>query len=66
MLHVLIFLGVPIMMSYPHFLRGDPLLSEPFEGLHPNPEKHEFYIDVQRVRFNLHIYLQEELSKFPH
>ncbi|XP_073977395.1 platelet glycoprotein 4-like isoform X2 [Rhodnius prolixus] len=42
-------MGVPIMMSYPHFLRGDPLLSEPFEGLHPNPEKHEFYIDVQRL-----------------
>ncbi|KAK9506184.1 hypothetical protein O3M35_008165 [Rhynocoris fuscipes] len=42
-------MGVPIMMSYPHFLRGDPILSEPFEGLHPDPEKHEFYIDIQRL-----------------
>ncbi|XP_014244782.1 scavenger receptor class B member 1-like isoform X2 [Cimex lectularius] len=42
-------MGAPIMMSFPHFLYGDPSLSEPFEGLHPDPEKHEFYIDIQRL-----------------
>ncbi|KAL1139346.1 hypothetical protein AAG570_006330, partial [Ranatra chinensis] len=28
---------------------GDPALREPFEGLHPDPQKHEFYIDIQRL-----------------
>lgn len=41
--------GIPLMTSFPHFLYGDPKLREPFEGLKPDPKKHEFYIDVQRI-----------------
>ena len=39
----------PIMMSFPHFLYAEKSVLEPFEGLHPDPEKHEFFIDIQRV-----------------
>lgn len=41
--------GLPLLISFPHFLYADPVISEPFEGLHPDPEKHEFYIDIQRL-----------------
>ncbi|KAF6208175.1 hypothetical protein GE061_016626 [Apolygus lucorum] len=72
--------GVPIFMSFPHFLRGDPVLREPFEGLHPDPEKHDFYIDIQRMlgftlgtvsRIQLNIQVQKSkgydsfLTEFP-
>ncbi|CAH1405820.1 unnamed protein product [Nezara viridula] len=41
--------GIPLLVSFPHFLNADPSISEPFEGLHPDSEKHEFYIDIQRL-----------------
>jgi len=39
--------GSPTMMSWPHFLDADPKLLEAVEGLKPDPEKHQFYIDLQ-------------------
>ncbi|BES87493.1 scavenger receptor class B, member [Nesidiocoris tenuis] len=41
--------GAPVLMSFPHFLHSDPILSAPFEGLRPDPEKHSFHIDIQRM-----------------
>jgi len=39
------------MVSFPHFYLGDPRLLEEVEGLKPDPEKHDFYLDVHEVRF---------------
>jgi len=39
--------GAPMAISWPHFLYGDPTLLEDVEGLNPNPNLHEFYIDFQ-------------------
>lgn len=41
--------GAPMAISWPHFLYGDPTLLEDVEGLNPNPNLHEFYIDFQPV-----------------
>lgn len=38
------------MLSWPHFLHGDPTLLEDVEGLSPDPAKHQFYLDIQPVR----------------
>ena len=37
------------MISFPHFYLGDPCLLEEVEGLNPDPEKHDFYLDVHEV-----------------
>ncbi|XP_045466919.1 scavenger receptor class B member 1 isoform X2 [Harmonia axyridis] len=37
----------PVYVSFPHFFKADPSLSEPFEGLNPSKEKHETYFKVQ-------------------
>ena len=44
--------GSPAMMSWPHFFEADPKLLEAVEGLNPDPEKHQFYIDLQPVSFH--------------
>jgi hypothetical protein len=41
--------GAPIMVSFPHFYLGDPRLLEEVEGLSPDPEKHDLYLDVHEV-----------------
>lgn len=38
--------GVPFVVSFPHFYLGDPRLLEEVEGLNPDPEKHNSYLDV--------------------
>ena len=40
------------MMSWPHFFQADSKLLDAVEGLKPDPEKHQFYIDVQPVGDN--------------
>ncbi|XP_028131546.1 scavenger receptor class B member 1 [Diabrotica virgifera virgifera] len=37
----------PVYISFPHFLDADSSLSEPFEGLTPNRDKHESYFKIQ-------------------
>lgn len=37
---------LPFLISYPHFLEGDALLFEHFEGLSPNPELHSTSFDI--------------------
>ncbi|CAH4032356.1 unnamed protein product [Pieris brassicae] len=39
-------MGAPLLASFPHFYLGDPKLREPFEGLEPNPELHDSYLDI--------------------
>uniref|UniRef100_A0AAV2ITG1 Platelet glycoprotein 4 n=1 Tax=Knipowitschia caucasica TaxID=637954 RepID=A0AAV2ITG1_KNICA len=39
--------GKPIYISLPHFLSGSPSLIEAVHGLHPNPEHHETFLDVE-------------------
>ena len=38
---------VPVFGSKPHFLDGDPVLLEKVNGLNPDRERHESYLDVQ-------------------
>lgn len=38
--------GFPFFPSFPHFHMADPKLSEPFEGLHPDPVNHVTYLDI--------------------
>ncbi|CAG2168013.1 unnamed protein product, partial [Oppiella nova] len=39
--------GAPVLMSYPHFLNGDPIYTRGVSGLKPDPRKHSFYLDVE-------------------
>ena len=39
--------AVPVFCSKPHFLDGDSMLLEKVDGLRPNQELHESYLDVQ-------------------
>ncbi|XP_077301234.1 scavenger receptor class B member 1-like isoform X2 [Arctopsyche grandis] len=38
--------GAPAFASFPHFYLGDPALLKNIEGLKPDPEKHNSYIDI--------------------
>jgi scavenger receptor class B, member 1 len=38
--------GIPLHVSYPHFLEGDASLLEHFEGLNPNVKDHETFADI--------------------
>ncbi|GFR17097.1 platelet glycoprotein 4 [Trichonephila clavata] len=39
--------GAPYVISMPHFLEADQELVNAVEGVHPNPEKHKTYVDVE-------------------
>ncbi|XP_072311252.1 platelet glycoprotein 4 [Eucyclogobius newberryi] len=39
--------GKPIYISLPHFLSGSPWLINAVEGLNPNPEHHDTFLDVE-------------------
>lgn len=39
--------GAPIVMSAPHFLYSDVSYTQPIIGLKPDPQRHQFYIDLQ-------------------
>lgn len=38
--------GIPLLLSYPHFMEGDSSLFEHFEGLRPNRHLHETFADI--------------------
>ncbi|GFQ79437.1 platelet glycoprotein 4, partial [Trichonephila clavata] len=39
--------GAPYVISMPHFLEADQELVNAVDGVHPNPEKHKTYVDVE-------------------
>nr|KAI8762028.1 scavenger receptor class B member 1-like [Biomphalaria glabrata] len=40
-------LYLPLVISFPHFLYGDPEVINSFEGLHPSEREHQTLIDVE-------------------
>ena len=46
----ILYLGAPVLISKPHFLGADQSILDAVEGLTPNPELHESYIDVEPVK----------------
>lgn len=42
--------GAPIVVSFPHFYQADPKYINAVDGLSPNKEDHETYLDLQPVR----------------
>jgi len=68
----------PVYLSFPHFYKAAPELSEPFEGLNPSQEKHETFFKIQpklgvtleaRVRVQLNLKVEHAevhpVRKFP-
>lgn len=39
--------GSPASISFPHYLFADPVYTDNIQGLHPDPEKHIFYMDLE-------------------
>lgn len=39
--------NAPIYMSMPHFLDADPYFISQVDGLQPQPDKHEFFVDLE-------------------
>uniref|UniRef100_A0A669CE45 Scavenger receptor class B, member 2a n=1 Tax=Oreochromis niloticus TaxID=8128 RepID=A0A669CE45_ORENI len=39
--------GAPIVVSFPHFYQADPAYINAIDGLNPNKEEHETYLDLQ-------------------
>jgi len=70
--------GAPLALSYPHFYQADPHFLNAVEGLSPDKERHEFYVDVSpefgfplaiRPRFQLNLVINRDedipiMSKF--
>lgn len=51
------------MISFPHFYMADPKLREAVEGIdEPDPEKHQFFLDVQPVSAPLGVPLRKQLN----
>ncbi len=42
-------LGVPIISTAPHFFQADPSLAEAIDGLTPDQEKHDTFLDVDPI-----------------
>lgn len=47
--HLYLYQGAPIVVSFPHFYQADPKYINGVEGLNPNKEEHETYLDLQPV-----------------
>ena len=46
-------MGAPIVLSWPHFLHANSSFIDAVQGMNPDKEKHQFFFDVQPVRFFL-------------
>jgi hypothetical protein len=42
-------IGAPIVVSFPHFYQADDKYINAVDGLHPNKEEHETYLDLNPV-----------------
>lgn len=70
--------GAPMALSYPHFYQADKHYLDAVEGLNPDKEQHQFYLDLNpelgiplaiRPRFQLNVIINRDedipiLSKF--
>lgn len=67
--------NAPIYLSMPHFLDADPFFANQVDGLKPDAEKHDFYLDIEprtgapvrgaaRVQINLAISRPPGLIRF--
>ena len=61
--------GAPIALSYPHFYQADPQYLNAVEGLKPDKDKHQFYVDISpefgfplaiRPRFQLNVVIKKD------
>ena len=61
--------GAPIALSYPHFYQADPKYLNAVEGLKPDKDKHQFYVDISpefgfplaiRPRFQLNVVIKKD------
>ncbi|KAI8483861.1 lipopolysaccharide transport [Branchiostoma belcheri] len=44
-------ISAPVIMSSPHFYLGDPSLVDSIIGMHPDPEQHKVYFEVEPSTF---------------
>nr|CAD7462486.1 unnamed protein product [Timema tahoe] len=56
--------GAPIMLSFPHFFLGDPVLMDVVNGLQPDPSKHDMYVDMHEGLDELPDQIQDILYHF--
>ncbi|XP_066991110.2 scavenger receptor class B member 1 isoform X2 [Anabrus simplex] len=64
--------NVPIYASFPHFYLGDPILLDAVDGLKPDPEKHDMYLDIHkmgvpvagRTRFQFNVLVKNSLNNY--
>ena len=54
-------MDLPLVMSKPHFLHGDDMLSAHFEGLKPDPIKHQTTLYAEPMTGTV---LKEPFSEF--
>ncbi|KAF6210735.1 hypothetical protein GE061_013845 [Apolygus lucorum] len=60
------FQGSPLVISFPHFLYGSKELLENFEGLNPDPDLHEFFLDIHEVGIPLGGHTRLQLNIMVH
>uniref|UniRef100_A0A8C6MKE0 Scavenger receptor class B member 2 n=1 Tax=Moschus moschiferus TaxID=68415 RepID=A0A8C6MKE0_MOSMO len=60
--------GAPIIMSFPHFYQADEKFVSAIEGMHPNKEYHETFVDINPLtgiilraakRFQINVYVRK-------
>ncbi|XP_054447784.1 lysosome membrane protein 2 [Pteronotus mesoamericanus] len=60
--------GAPIILSFPHFYQADEKFVSAIEGMHPNKEYHETFVDINPLtgiilrgakRFQVNVYVQK-------
>ena len=60
--------GAPIILSFPHFYQADERFISAIEGMHPNKEYHETFVDINPLtgiilraakRFQINVYVEK-------
>ena len=46
---IIYFLDAPVVLTLPHMMDIDSRYSSLIDGQHPDPEKHQIYIDIEPV-----------------